>query len=151
MRTIGTLFLSAVLVFGQPWQRHAKPEDAGFSSARLEALRQWLATGGTTAMMVVADGKSLFEYGDLTHLSYLASVRKSVLAILYGKYVENGTIDLNKTLADLGMDDVEKLLPREKQAKIEHLITARSGVYHPASNPGRLRPMARKPTRGSDG
>lgn len=147
MRTIAALFLSAALLLGQPWQRHAKPEDAGFSSARLEALRQWLATGGTTAMMVVADGKSLFEYGDLTHLSYLASVRKSVLAILYGKYVANGTIDLNKTLADLGMDDIEKLLPREKQAKIEHLITARSGVYHPASNPGDA--TASAPPRGS--
>jgi CubicO group peptidase (beta-lactamase class C family) len=147
MRTIAWLFLSAFLLCAQPWERHAKPEDAGYSSARLEALRQWLATGGTTAMMVVADGKSLFEYGDLKHLSYLASVRKSVLAILYGKYVADGTIDLTKTLEQIGLDDLGGLLPQEKKATIEHLITARSGVYHPASNPGDATSSA--PPRGS--
>ena len=87
-------------------------------------------------MFVSVGGRSLFEYGDVTHLSYLASVRKSVLAMLYGKYVENGTIRLETTLKDLQFTDVDGLLPRELEATVEHLITARSGVYHPASNAG---------------
>lgn len=121
---------------GREWERIEKPESAGYLSARLQALRGWVQSLDTTAMMVVVGGRSLFEYGDLTHQSYLASVRKSVLAILYGKYVENGKIQLDKTLGELEFTDVGGLSPREQEATIEHLITARSGVYHQASNPG---------------
>jgi len=121
---------------GKEWERIEKPESAGYSSARLQALRGWLQSLDTTAMIVSVGGRSLFEYGDLTHLSYLASVRKSVLAILYGKYVENGKIQLDKTLRELEFTDVGGLLSREQEATVEHLISARSGVYHLASNPG---------------
>jgi CubicO group peptidase (beta-lactamase class C family) len=121
---------------GKEWERVEKPESAGYSSARLQALRGWLQSLDTTAMMVSVGGRSLFEYGDLTHQSYLASVRKSVLAILYGKYVESGKIQLDKSLRELEFTDVGGLSPREQEATIEHLISARSGVYHLASNPG---------------
>ncbi|MBP1596255.1 MAG: beta-lactamase [Acidobacteria bacterium] len=132
---------------GKTWVRIEKPETAGYSSVRLNALRAWLESIDTTAMVVSVGGRSLFEYGDVSHLSYLASVRKSLLAILYGKYVENGTIQLNKTLRDIGLTDVDGLLPTEQAATIEHLITARSGVYHPASNSGDS--TASAPPRGS--
>jgi len=131
----------------QDWERIEKPESAGYSSARLKALSGWLESLDTTAMMVAVGGRSLFEYGDLSHLSYLASVRKSVLAILYGKYVENGTIPLGKTLREMEMTDVDGLLPQELEATVENLITARSGVYHPASNSGDN--TASAPPRGS--
>ncbi len=121
---------------GKDWERIEKPESVGYSSARLQALRGWVQSLDTTAMLVSVGGRSLFEYGDLTHQSYLASVRKSVLAILYGKYVENGKIQLDKTLGELEFTDVGGLSPRELEATIEHLITARSGIYHQASNPG---------------
>jgi CubicO group peptidase (beta-lactamase class C family) len=121
---------------GKEWERVEKSESVGYSSARLQALRGWLQSLDTTAMMVSVGGRSLFEYGDLTHQSYLASVRKSVLAILYGKYVEDGKIQLDKTLRELEFTDVGGLSPREQEATIEHLISARSGVYHLASNPG---------------
>lgn len=129
------------------WERVDRPESVGYSSLRLRALREWVASLDTTAMMAVVGGRSLFEYGDLAHLSYLASVRKSVLAILYGKYVENGTVRLDRTLRDLGFTDVGGLQPRELEATIEHLLTARSGVYHPASNGGD--DSASAPPRGS--
>ena len=107
----------------------------------------WLRSLDTTAMFVSVGGRSLFEYGDLRHLSYLASVRKSVLAILYGKYVENGTIPLRRTLRDLEFTDVGGLLPSELEATVEDVITARSGVYHLASNGGD--DTASAPPRGS--
>jgi CubicO group peptidase (beta-lactamase class C family) len=132
---------------GADWERIAKPESVGFSPARLEGLRAWLASLDTTAMFVSVGGRALFEYGDVKHLSYLASVRKSVLAMVYGKYVENGTIRLGATLKELQFTDVDGLLPRELEATIEHLITARSGVYHPASNAGDSTDSA--PPRGS--
>lgn len=132
---------------GANWARVEKPEAVGFSSTRLQAVRGWLASIDTTAAFVTVGGRVLLEYGDIAHLSYLASVRKSVLAMLYGKYVENGTIRLDATLKELQFTDVDGLLPRELEAKVEHLITARSGVYHPASNAGDSTDSA--PPRGS--
>jgi len=67
--------------------------------------------------------------------------------MMYGKYVENGTIDLDKTIGELGVDDLQGLLPIEKRATIRNLITARSGVYHPASNSGD--DASNAPKRGS--
>ena len=139
--------VNALVFPGQDWDRIAKPESIGYSSARLEALRGWLGSLDTTSMLVSVGGRSLFEYGDLSRLSYLASVRKSVLAILYGKYVENGTIPLGRTLRELEFTDVGGLLPAELEATIEDVITARSGVYHPASNSGD--DTASAPPRGS--
>jgi CubicO group peptidase (beta-lactamase class C family) len=120
----------------QHWQAIDRPESAGFSSRRLQALAAWVASLDTTAMMVVAGGRTLFTYGDVAHVSYLASGRKSILALLYGKYVENGTIHLERKLSALDFTDVGGLLPREREATIQHLLTARSGVYHPPSNGG---------------
>ena len=134
------------IVPGAEWESVA-PESAGYSAERFAALRTWLGTVDTTAMMVVVGGRSLFAYGDLTHLSYLASGRKSVLALLYGRSVENGTIALDRTLADLDVDDIGGLLPPERQATVQHLLTARSGVYHRASNGGD--DLAHAPPRGS--
>lgn len=101
----------------------------------------------TTGLFVVKSGKLIGYFGDIDELSYLASCRKSILAMLYGKYVEDGTIDLTKTMDELGMDDIGGLLDIEKTATIDHLITARSGVYHPASNGGDS--SADAPERGS--
>lgn len=132
---------------GKEWDRVRAPEEAGFSRARLEVLGAYLRTLDTTAMMVVAGGRVVFEYGDVARLSYLASVRKSVLAMLYGNYVASGKIRLDTTLRELGLSDLQGLLPIEQEATIEHLLTARSGIYHPASNPGDATAMA--PPRGS--
>ena len=56
--------------------------------------------------------------------------------MMYGKYVSNGKIDLNATLAELGIDDVNSLTESEKQATIDQIINARSGIYLPAANAG---------------
>jgi CubicO group peptidase (beta-lactamase class C family) len=92
-------------------------------------------------------GRVVYQYGDIRELSYVASVRKSILAMLYGYWVENGTIKLDTTLETLKIDDIGGLLALEKQATIGHVITARSGVYHPASYSGD--DLAQAPARGS--
>ena len=48
--------------------------------------------------------------------------------MLYGKYVNNGTIDLQTTIGELEIDEKDGLLPKEKTATINDLITSRS-VY----------------------
>lgn len=101
----------------------------------------------TTGLVVVDRGRVVYQYGDIEELSYVASVRKSILSMLYGYWVENGTIELGTTLEELNFDDIGGLLPMEKKATIHHLITARSGVYHPASYSGD--DLAQAPPRGS--
>jgi CubicO group peptidase (beta-lactamase class C family) len=78
----------------------------------------------------------------------VASVRKSVLGMLYGKYVADGTIDLQKTVKDLGLTDVQKFLPREEHATLEMLLLSRSGVYLPDGEPD-PDPSDNPPARGS--
>ena len=104
-------------------------------------------SANTTGLMVVDRGRVVFEFGDVEELSYIASCRKSILAMLYGSWVEKGVIDLETTIGELGMDDIGGLLDIEKEATIHHLITARSGVYHLASYSGD--DLARAPERGS--
>ena len=123
-------------------------EDYGWSNEGLRRAWEFVRdSSNSTGLIVVDRGRVVFQFGDVEDLSYVASVRKSILAMLYGKYVEDGTIDLEKTIADLGTDDVGGLLDIERQAKIQHLVTARSGIYHPASNSGDN--LADAPERGS--
>lgn len=129
------------------WNK-VKPEKYGYDSEKFAAVTDYVINHThATGMMVVVGGESIYEFGSLKRLSYIASCRKSVLAMLYGKYVESGQIDLKKTIGELGMDDIGGLLPIEKTATVYDLITARSGVYHPASNAGD--DLAYAPERGS--
>jgi hypothetical protein len=64
-----------------------------FSSVYLEALTTFLKAHHTTSMVVAVHDKIMYQYGDTSKVSVIASVRKSVLCILYGNYVQNGKID----------------------------------------------------------
>jgi CubicO group peptidase (beta-lactamase class C family) len=90
----------------------------------------------TTGLLIIKGGEIALEYGDTEEISYLASARKSILSMMYGKYVDNGVINLNTTLEELGIDDVNPLTKEEKQATIDQIINARSGIYLPAANAG---------------
>jgi CubicO group peptidase (beta-lactamase class C family) len=132
---------------GTSWQPIADPASIGFCRDRLDLVTVQAKKLPTTGMVVVVGGRVLYEYGDVQVVSYLASVRKSVLAMLYGNYVASGKIVLTKTLGDLKIDDIGGLTPAEKQATVADLLAARSGVYHPASNPGDN--LVDAPRRGS--
>ena len=148
---IAGLLLIPTLALAQPfpgatWSyRDNAPE---WDRAALRDLREYIVDSSVvTGLVIVQDGEIVFEYGDLGENSYIASCRKSVLAMLYGKYVEDGTIDLDKTIGQLGLTDVEGILPVEQRATIQDLISARSGVYHPEGYPGGMQQYA--PERGS--
>lgn len=130
------------------WQKHDSVEKIGYDSQKLAKLRKYVIDSlNTTGLFIVVDGKSLFEFGDIEELSYIASCRKSLLSMMFGKYVKNKTIDLDMTLEELDFNDIQGLLPIERKATIRNLITARSGIYHPASNDGDNSEHA--PARGS--
>lgn len=120
----------------------------GWNDDSLNKLKSFIIdSSNATGMLVIQSGKILFNYGDIEEISYLASCRKSILSMLYGPFVQNGTIILNTTLEQMQLDDIGGLLPIEKKATIRNLLTARSGIYHAASNEGDNSAMA--PKRGS--
>lgn len=125
----------------------ASVEEAGFSRLGMDEVASYVETLESTGVVVLVGGRMLHFQGDVREASIVASVRKSILSIIYGRYVADGTIDLEATLTDLGIDDEGGLLPIEKQATVRDLLTARSGIYHPAANPGDDTQFA--PPRGS--
>ena len=132
---------------GHHWEPVTSPEAEGYSTTKLQAVRTFLAGLDTTAAMVIVHGRVLLQYGDVARVSYVASVRKSILGMLLGEHVARGEIHETSTLAQLGIDDVGGLTMEEKQATVADLLAARSGVYHAASNPGD--DLKDAPVRGS--
>ncbi|MCP5115472.1 MAG: serine hydrolase, partial [bacterium] len=131
------------------WERARAPSEAGWSAAKLEAARDYASTIQTAAVVIVNDGRIVYEWGQTSKPFMCHSMRKSILSALYGPHVADGRIDLSRTLADLGIDDTEpSLTETERQATIGDLIKARSGIYHAAlyESPGMT---ASKPLRGS--
>lgn len=130
------------------WSSNQNPEAKGWVEPEYSIFNRYVIDStNITGLVIIHKGEIVLEYGDIEENSYIASCRKSILAMLFGKYVENGTIDLNKTLKALEINDVSKLLPIEKKAKIKDLISARSGVYLNGSNGGDFRRYA--PKRGT--
>jgi len=133
---------------GRTWFMYVKPEDAGFSSEKLARARQYSDEIGSAAVMVIYDGAVVAHWGDIEKRYMCHSIRKSFLSALYGIHVANGNVDLDMTMAELGVDDEPPLTTLEKQASIRDLLKARSGIYHSAAYETEAMKKAR-PERGS--
>ena len=122
---------------GTNFEKHTTLDGTGYTQQKLDSLTGFLKNNlETTGMLVLKNGKILYEYGDTEEVSYIASCRKSVLSILYGKYVENGTIDLNQTIGEIGIDEDKGLLDIEKSATVDHILNSSSGVFLEPVNGG---------------
>ncbi|NNM04118.1 MAG: hypothetical protein HKO65_03365, partial [Gemmatimonadetes bacterium] len=98
---------------GEEWEyvNRLQLERYGWSSAGLRTASNFVRdSANSTGVVVVDRGRVVFTYGDIEELSYIASCRKSVLAMLYGDWVERGIIDLEMTMEDIGFDDIGGLL-----------------------------------------
>lgn len=121
----------------------------GWSVDRLRTAREYSETLDTAAVVILHHGITVDEWGATALPLKCHSVRKSLLSALYGRHVENETIDLTQTLKQLGINDSEPSLSDvELSAQIRHLLMARSGVYHPALYETAAMAAAR-PARGS--
>ena len=118
---------------GSTWLKYATPEEAGWSSQKLQEAREHFDAIDSAAVMVVYDGAVLAAWGEVERRFMCHSVRKSLLSALYGVHVAEGTMDLNKTLAELNIDDNPPLTDAEKHARVIDLLRSRSGIYRPAA------------------
>ena len=125
------------------------PAQSGWSESGLAQAQTWSKKISSTAVMVVHHGVVVAQWGDTVKRTELASVRKSLLSALIGIAVAQNKINLDSTLAQLGIDDnPPSLTGEEKQATVRMLLEARSGVYHAAlyETQGMA---AKRPPRGS--
>ena len=151
MSILFVLFLASCAIAQNPqetWEQYKTPEEAGWSSEKLSEAKKLYDSLDAAAFMVVYDGKVLVSWGDVKRRYMCHSVRKSFLSALYGTHVDDGSIDLNKTLAELNIDDKSPLTEAEKQAVVKDLLKARSGVYHPAAYETQSM-KEKRPERGS--
>lgn len=127
---------------GTEWKQ-VSPESEGFSAERLDALRSFLKTHQTDGMMVISRGHVVFEYGDTKVVSKVASVRKSMLSLLYAVEMQKGVkFDLDQTVVQLGLEDKTPFVESERHATLQQLLMARSGIYIRSGNDeqGKLSP-----------
>jgi CubicO group peptidase (beta-lactamase class C family) len=142
----GSLFARDIFP-GKRWIKYAAPEEAGFSSQKLAAARAYYDSTQAAALFVVYKGVVIADWGESARRFHCHSARKSLMSGMYGIFIDNGVIDTNLTLEQLGIDEAANpLTEEEKKARIADLLAARSGIYllaayEPASNP--------KPPRGS--
>lgn len=141
-------------MFGSEQVRHAlfcetaqlpKP----WNEVGMKKSREFSKTLDTAAVVIIQHGEVVDQWGAVAMPINCHSIRKSILSALYGLHVEKGTINLDATLQQLGIDDNEPSLTEvERSATVRDLLKARSGVYHPAlyETAGM---KAKRPKRGS--
>ena len=127
--------------------RYTDVRQAGFDEQALRAVCERADSLRSGALMVVFRGRVLLACGDVARPFESHSVRKSLVSGLYGTAVTRGEIDLNASLAMVGIDDQTPLTASERSATIRQVISARSGVYLPAAYAPAI--QDRRPERGS--
>src|SRR5262245_57640587 len=75
---------------GRQWEHFASPEAAGWSSAKLGEARDYAGTIKTAAVVMVADGRIVAEWGETATRYNVHSIRKSLVSALYGIHVQDG-------------------------------------------------------------
>ncbi len=109
------------------------PAKKGFSQTKLDSLGSYLEEANSEALIILKDGKIIYDWGNTDKKLLVHSIRKALLNSLYGIYIDNGTIDTTMTIGKLKIDDINPLTEIEKTATIADLLKSRSGIYHSAA------------------
>lgn len=131
---------------GAEWLQYRDASEAGFSPNRLARARDFWERRDSPALIIVADGAVVAAWGEVDRRFPVHSIRKSLLSAVFGAHMEE--IDLDATLAELGIQDRAQLTPVESGATLRDILTSSSGVYLPAVGETADAAAAR-PARGS--
>ena len=143
-------------VFGKSTLTTAPPEflQSRWDSeglAKVESKWQLLLENKKSSALVVLDsGYVVLSLGgkDVGRPIQCHSIRKSFLHALYGRLDSAGKLDLNQSMADIGIAKQAKLDEQEGKATLGNLLQCRSGIYLPAEAETNSMKRAR-PMRGS--
>ena len=142
------LFVAGGSASAEEWRQYRKVEQAGWSETELDKARQFAASIGSAAVMIVDHGAVVQAWGAIDHPYASASIRKSIYDATIGATHLLKPFDINTSLGKLEINDIDPLDNVELSATFEQLLTARSGVYHPGAyeTPSNAR---RRPSRHS--
>ena len=102
------------------WEYHESPEAAGWDDALLDSAREMFDSLSSAAVVVVYQGKVLLAWGDYSGEYLTHSARKSFMSAVYGMAADEEAVGLQKTMAELGIDDDPPLSEQEKTARVIH-------------------------------
>lgn len=107
----------------------------GFSADTLQKAHAFFEnTTRFDAFLAIKADSVLASWGKVDVPINTHSARKSIMSVLFGIAVEKGYINIDKTLAQLGIDDAKAPLTElEKTCTIRDLLMSRSGIYIEAS------------------
>ena len=140
---------AALMTAVAPRVAPAAPARLGrWSEEKLAAFTKQARELGVLGVVCLADGKTIVSDGEVSKPLRIASVRKSILNVLYGIAMTRQTINLDATMTEMGIDDYTPLTDVERRATVRDLFKARSGIYLPtaAETPAM---KAARPKRGS--
>ncbi len=127
--------LFASMAFGADWEAYASPEQAGFSSKKLNRARKTFEASGAQAAMIVHRGAVVASWGDVERRLDCHDVGSSLLMSLIGIRVGNGSLDPNATLSTFGIRENDRRFEYHiEQARVMDLLGGCSGVHHAAAN-----------------
>lgn len=154
LKTIGLTLLLTLLSGcasgGRPAELKDLPKAPQWNAPGLLELTRDAEANRSDALVIVKDGQLIYRDGQVTQKINTHSVRKSIMAVLYGIAIEKGLLKREDTLEALGYDDQKSpLTPLEKQATVADLLKSRSGIYIDASGQNWERP-ARHSSRPGD-
>lgn len=113
--------------------RGVDPERRGWNVEQLARARTVFDGQQSAAVMVVHSGRLIASWGSVAERYTAQSVRKGLLSSLVGQLVGEGRLQLDATLAEMGVNDVSPpLTDEERQATLRDLLMSRSGVFHSA-------------------
>lgn len=114
------------------WMVYDNPDKLGWDTDKLNDVGNYADNLESAALMVIHKGVLIYDWGATDEKYITQSMRKGLLSSLYGAYWDQGKIDLNTTLGELGVDDNPPLTKTERTATIENLLQSSSGIYHSA-------------------
>ncbi|MEX0645742.1 MAG: serine hydrolase [Parvularculaceae bacterium] len=113
--------------------RASDPERNGWDNVKLGEAKTIFDSLQSAAVVVVHRGRLIAQWGSVETPYTAQSVRKALLNSLVGGLVDDGSVSLNATLADVGINDSDpELTASERQATVRDLLRSRSGIFHSA-------------------
>ena len=106
------------------------PHFSQLDPVRTGAIIEYVEARDGIDALLIGDSESIqLSFGPTHEPINTHSVRKQIINVLFGMAERAGKIDVNATLAEIGLDDAEMpLTDAEKQAQISDLLKARSGL-----------------------
>ena len=116
------------------WLQYKNPEDAGFSSQKLQKAHKLADQYNSASVLIIYKGAIVQSWGDASRRFRMHSSRKATQSALIGIYAWKGAIDINKSINILRKrrNDLVDLESTELQAVTEEETVNEDDIHYKA-------------------